>query len=93
MTIDVNLEDENMNLNELMCEIQQLQFSAVELNLYLDNFPNNKRATEDYQKVSKELDKLINEYETCYGPIRNFGSAYVENPNKWTNQPWPWENY
>ena len=31
--------------NDLLDEIKKYQFYAVELNLYLDNFPNNKKAT------------------------------------------------
>ena len=80
-----------MKAFELMNHIQKLQFYAVELNLYLDNFPNNKEAREDYENISKKLDKLINQYEYEYGTIRNFGSAYVEDPSSWVNQPWPWE--
>lgn len=76
---------------ELMNNIRKFQFYAIELNLYLDNFPNNKEAREDYQEISKKLDKLINQYECEYGTIRNFGSAYIENPSSWVNQPWPWE--
>lgn len=80
-----------MNIDELMYEIQKLQFAAVELNLYLDNFPNNKQACEDYQQVSKRLNALIKEYEIHYGPLKNLGAAYIQNPEKWTSQPWPWE--
>ena len=81
-----------MKLDKLEFEMQKLQFCAVELNLYLDNFPNNKQAKEDYQEISKRLDQLVYEYEKNYGPMRNFGAAYIENPEKWTRQPWPWEN-
>lgn len=81
-----------MDCEKLTREIQKLQFYAVELNLYLDNFPGNKKATEDYEKVSKKLDKLVKIYETTYGPLKNFGAAYEENPKKWTSDPWPWEN-
>ncbi len=80
-----------MNFEQLSLEIQKLQFTAVELNLYLDNFPNNKQAKEDYQQVSKRLNELVKEYEKCYGSLKNFGAAYIQNPEKWTNQPWPWE--
>lgn len=80
-----------MNSLELENYIQKIQFYAIELNLYLDNFPNNKEASEDYDEVSQRLGKLINEYEYKYGPLTNFGSAYCENPRKWTDQPWPWE--
>ena len=39
--------------NDLLNEIKKYQFYAVELNLYLDNFPNNKKATNDYKIISK----------------------------------------
>ena len=81
-----------MNSEKMMDKIQKLQFAAVELNLYLDNFPENKKAKKEYEEVSCKLDELINDYETKYGPIRNFGAAYVEDPCSWTNDPWPWEN-
>ena len=81
-----------MNEQDLLNKIRELQFFAVELNLYLDNFPNNKKATEDYEKVSKQLDVLLASYESNFGPLRNFGSAYIENPELWTSNPWPWEN-
>ena len=47
-----------MDVQKLTYEIQKLQFAAVELNLYLDNFPNNKKAKEDYQQVSKKLNGI-----------------------------------
>ena len=80
-----------MKSMELLNSIQRAQFYAVELNLYLDNFPSNEKATKDYEEISKLLDKLISEYESKYGPLTNFGSAYIENPIAWTNSPWPWE--
>ena len=41
-----------MKALELLDDIQKLQFYAVELNLYLDNFPENRKATEDYKEIS-----------------------------------------
>ena len=79
--------------NELLNEIKKYQFYAVELNLYLDNFPNNKKARNDYKIISKRLDNLIMDYEKNFGPLRNFGSAYFENPVAWVSSPWPWANY
>lgn len=81
-----------MDRNGLLELIRKMQFYAVDLNLYLDNFPNNRKATEDYIEISQKLDKLIEKYECDYGPIKNFGSAYMENPILWVNQPWPWQN-
>ena len=81
-----------MNKNDLLDSIRVYQFCAVELNLYLDNFPEDKNACEDYCKVSAKLDSLIAEYEKNYGPLRNFGGSFFEDPKKWVNQCWPWEN-
>lgn len=80
-----------MKALELLDDIQKLQFYAVELNLYLDNFPENKEAKKDYKEISEKLSEAIKKFETEYGPLRNFGDAYIENPELWINQPWPWE--
>lgn len=81
-----------MNPKDMLKSIRVYQFCAVDLNLYLDNFPDDKNARDDYNKVSCKLKNLISEYEKACGPLTNFGSAFVENPKAWVNRPWPWEN-
>lgn len=78
--------------NPLLIDIMKCMFYAVDLNLYLDNFPTNNQATKDYKDVSEKLDCLIRQYEQAYGPLTNFGSASIVNPEKWISCPWPWEN-
>ena len=56
-----------MSKEELLEKIMQNQFYAVELNLYLDNFPDNKKATEDFEAVSSNLNCLMCKYENLYG--------------------------
>ena len=73
--------------------IMMYHFCAVDLNLYLDNFPDDENAREDYKKVSCKLTGLIHEYEKIHGPLTNFGSSSVEDARAWVDQPWPWENY
>ncbi|AYE33006.1 spore coat protein CotJB [Clostridium septicum] len=81
-----------MSENSLLVNIMKYIFYAIDLNLYLDNFPTNQKAIDDYKSVSEKLDFLIVQYERCYGPLSNFGSASIEDPVKWTCNPWPWEN-
>ena len=81
-----------MNQHECLNAIRKLQFFAIDLNLYLDNFPNCKDAIDDYKLISSKLIKLIWDYEQSYGPLSNFGSAYIQNPDAWIDTPWPWEN-
>lgn len=78
--------------NELLKCIMIYRFCALDLNLYLDNFPDDKNACEDYTRVSDALDNATEKYEKIYGPLSSFGSSYVENPEKWIETPWPWEN-
>lgn len=78
---------------DLLKEIMKLQFYAIDLNLYLDNFPECEEATRTYKQVSHKLNVMINEFEEKYGPLTNFGSAFCENPKSWVDSPWPWENY
>ena len=81
-----------MNQHECLDAIRKLQFFAIDLNLYLDNFPSCKDAIDDYKLISSKLRKLIWDYEQSYGPLSNFGSAYIQNPDAWIDSPWPWEN-
>lgn len=81
-----------MSENPLLLDIMKYMFYAIDLNLYLDNFPKNHQATEDYKMVSEKLDCLVKQYEQTYGPLTNFGSSSMEDPEKWTSCPWPWEN-
>lgn len=77
---------------ELLEKIMKYQFYAVDLNLFLDNFPSNKEATKDLEEISNKLRSLVKDYEKSYGPLTNFGSAYIQDPELWINTPWPWEN-
>ncbi len=82
-----------MYIKDELNSILVYQFCAVELNLYLDNFPDNTNAREDYCKISSKLTGLIHDYEKDHGPLTNFGSAFIEDPRAWVDKPWPWENY
>lgn len=81
-----------MKRNEYLDKIRKLQFYVLDLNLYLDNFPNCSKAKKDFDEMSCALKKLIWDYENEYGPLTNFGVAYFQNPEDWVNSPWPWEN-
>lgn len=83
---------EGMNRKELLNKIRELEFAAVELNLYLDNFPHNKQALMDYNCFTEELMKCKKMYESKYGPLTNFGYSLSQYPWAWVNDPWPWES-
>ncbi|MBV4420543.1 spore coat protein CotJB [Clostridium tyrobutyricum] len=75
----------------LLNKIRQLEFAALDLNLYLDNFPNNREALSAYNKYTEKLICMKEEYEDNYGLLTNFGSGTSQYPWSWVNEPWPWE--
>lgn len=83
---------DKMSREDLMKKIKNLEFTGVELTLYLDNHPTNQQAVADYNMVSQELDKYKKMYEMHYGPLCNFGHSPSQCPWKWVEDPWPWES-
>ena len=76
---------------ELMLKIQELSFACVDLNLYLDNHPEDKNAINTYNKLVTQFVQARCAYENKYGPLTNFGYAPSSYPWQWVNQPWPWD--
>jgi spore coat protein JB len=81
-----------VNKEALMSRIQQIEFMAVELNLYLDTHPNDCRALMEYNFYTQQLNMLKKYYEQMYGPITGFGGSPSYGRWKWIDSPWPWEN-
>lgn len=83
-TDDINSND-NMLLN-----IQMLEFAINDLNLYLDLYPNDKHVFEIFKSYQEALKKLKNEYSKIYGPI---DLSYQSDEYEWSTSPFPWEEY
>ena len=81
-----------MNQKEMMKKLQQLSFTLVELNLFLDTHPDNREARELYNRYSEEMAMLREQYFQKYGPTLNFGVCPAGDSFSWINSPWPWEN-
>ncbi|MBR2857732.1 spore coat protein CotJB [bacterium] len=75
---------------EILTYIDAYCFAAHELNLYLDNNPNDREAIELFKRYTEESNEAIKEYESKYGPL--FVDASKTYPWAWNNSPWPWEN-
>lgn len=76
---------------KMLKEIMSYQFTAIELTLYLDTHPTEQKALAEYNQVSAVLNRLVNAYEQCYGPLTVFGSHMTQYPWSWIDEPWPWE--
>ncbi len=77
---------------DMLKEIQEYEFTALDLNLYLDTHPGDNRALEQFNQVSCELAKKVEKYVECYGPLLNYGfSGGFSSHWRWVEEPWPWE--
>ncbi len=86
--------ENTLSRKDLMRKIQELSFCAVDLNLFLNTHPYDAQALQDYQYVLNSLRQLKDLYNQNYGPLMNFGEAYVTgNSWKWVaeDEKWPWE--
>ena len=87
-----NTNNANNTANEnLSKKLHELEFAAVELNLYLDNHPDNKNALADFNAISRELMSVKKMYEQEVRMLCNFGYSESQYPWAWVNEPWPWE--
>ncbi|GAW93105.1 hypothetical protein Teth39_0700 [Calderihabitans maritimus] len=76
---------------EMLRVIQELEFVAVDLSLYLDTHPEDNRALEHYNRVTEQLNLRKREYEQIFGPLAVYGFSPSQYPWRWIEEPWPWE--
>ena len=89
--INKPFEIEPMNEQaELLTYLNAYSFAAHDLNLFLDNNPNNRDGIRLFNEYTQKANELRNEYERKYGPL--LVDASTTYPWAWNNSPWPWEN-
>ncbi|MCD4642475.1 hypothetical protein AR454_00995 [Bacillus mycoides] len=80
-----------MSRENLLLQIQQLEFFLLELQLYLDTHPSDEGALMQFNKYSKTLQQLKLKFDKKYGPLLGFGFSESKNTWKWIDNPWPWQ--
>jgi len=76
---------------QMLIDIMALEFTAVELNLFLDTHSGERRALDAYNATVEQLNELKREYEARFGPLTNFGYSDSDYPWRWVEEPWPWQ--
>ncbi|RYM05376.1 spore coat protein CotJB [Sporolactobacillus sp. THM7-7] len=71
--------------------IQAIDFTLVELTLYLDTHPNDFEALRQFNSAARKSKALRSSFERRYGPLRQFGHSYSAYPWQWIKTPWPWQ--
>ena len=85
-TIKINNEQA-----ELLLNVNQISFLRHELNLYLDNYPNNQNALDLFNRYRKMEDEAIKNYERRFGPLEVSSEINNTTPFAWEKTKWPWE--
>ena len=83
-----NCDMNNMTREEMMMKIRELDFSIIELGLYLDVSPDDERALCLHREYTKKVKDLKDKYQKVYRPLTIF---YPCNKWRWLEEPWPWE--
>ena len=76
---------------DLLTYIDALGFATIDLNLYLDNFPDDKKALELFNQYRSLKEEYMNEYQNKYGPLILSSDVLNTYPWSWICGPWPWE--
>ena len=84
---------ENDNCSEdIKRRLSELQFAAIDLNLFLDTHPCDEEALKMYKKITKTIESVKYDYIKKYGPLMACDSS-DETPFQWASEgyKWPWE--
>ena len=72
-------------------ELQELEFVAIDLNLYLDTHPDDDGAI---KKLKEHYEKIRTLRETYESEVTMLFSHHIKDKkdlDRWINDPWPWE--
>ena len=84
-----NIEPANDQAKMLTC-IDALSFAMIDLNLYLDIYPNDTNMLNLRDKYLKEYETAKKNYETKYGAITTYSETLNKTPWNWDSS-FPWE--
>jgi len=74
---------------QLMNEIQKNGFAVVDLQLYLDTHPTDKKALAQFNQYANQFKMLKDNYAKMFGPIEQLAPT-EKYPYAWILPPWPW---
>lgn len=78
------------NRDQLLKDIGIVDFTLIELNLYLDTHPNDRNAMEYFNHYNKIRTQLTREFSRDYFPLNIYLSDSTKEW-KWGLAPLPWE--
>ena len=88
--LSVNMNNRRCRCDDLGRRLQEVNFALYDTVLYLDAYPNCRKALAHYHSLLELQRQLAAEYEKDVGPLTPFGNTCRERWD-WTATPWPWE--
>lgn len=85
---DMNNNENEATMEELAKQLKCLRFAIIELGLYLDTHPDDKKAICLHNEYAKKFKTLSDQYQKLYGPL---SIMFPCNKWRWLESPWPWE--
>lgn len=76
---------------EMLTELDSLGFAMIDLNLYLDVYPNDQQMIELFNQYLHQKKEIKEKYEKEYGPLTINSSTLNQVPWAWGTNPWPWQ--
>lgn len=81
-----------MDRMSLLMKLSALEFSALDMQLYLNTHPADKKAIAMYNGYVKDAAAARAEYERAFGPLFSFVSPSNPDFFGWIDEPWPYQN-
>lgn len=81
----------NNEREALLNKIREYNFALIDLNLYLDVFPDDQEKISLFNDYVNKNKTITREYEQRYGPLNLRSEALNSYPWSWIMPPWPWE--
>lgn len=73
-------------------KLKAIDFSLIDTVLYLDAYPESKKALAYYHRLKDERKMIVEALsQSCNAPVTNFDNA-SEDTWYWVEKPWPWES-
>ena len=74
---------------QMLRKVQEAEFVAYDLMLYLDTHPGCQTALTQFKEAVDKARKCRKEFEAVYGPLTASASSSAA-PWQWIKNPWPW---
>lgn len=75
----------------MLFDVNKYSFALVELQYYLNNFPDDEEALRIYNNYRREYEKAKQAYENKYGALNMFSSQLERSPWNWVQTLAPWK--